>query len=117
MISKLIILFIINGLCLLTAGHLVPKFVIPLAITDLAIISLIFTGLNLVIKPILRFILAPIIWLSLGVANLALNAFMLIILDKMSEKVIITGAVPLIVGALIITITNAICQRLLLPKS
>lgn len=117
MIGKLILLFLINSICLFVVGRFVPGFVIPAALAELAVIALIFTGLNLILKPILKLILTPVIWLSLGLANLALNALMLIILDKISEMVIISGVVPLVLGTLIITVTNAICQRLLLPKS
>lgn len=117
MIGKLILLFLINSICLFVVGRFVPGFVVPTALAELAVIALIFTGLNLILKPILKLILTPVIWLSLGLANLALNALMLIILDKISEMVIISGVVPLVLGTLIITVTNAICQRLLLPKS
>lgn len=117
MIGKIIILFLINGICLFVAGRFVPGFSVPLAWGELAVVSLIFMGLNLILKPVLKLILTPVIWLSLGLANIALNALMLIILDKISEKVIISGVVPLLVGTLIITIINALCQRLLLPKS
>lgn len=117
MFGRLIIIFLINGLCLYAAGALVSGFSIPIGLTELGLVALVFTLLNLTIKPFLHFILTPVIWLSLGLASLALNAFMLIILDKIWDMVIISGVVPLITATLIITVINAICRRLLLPKS
>ena len=117
MIGKLIIIFLINGICLFVAGNIVPGFVVPKDLMELASVSMVFMALNLLLKPLLKLVLTPIIWLSLGLASLALNAFMLIILDKIWDLVIINGVVPLILGTLIITVTNALCQRLLLPRS
>jgi len=117
MFGRLIIIFAINGICLYAAGSLVSGFSVPTGLSELALVALAFTALNLVIKPVLRFILTPVIWLSLGLASLALNALMLVILDKIWDMVIISGAVPLITATLIITVINAICRHLLLPKS
>ncbi|MDD5099208.1 MAG: phage holin family protein [Candidatus Colwellbacteria bacterium] len=116
-VSRIIIIFLINGLCLYAAGSLVSGFTIPERLADLALVALVFTVLNLIIKPFLRFIFTPIIWLTLGLAGLALNALMLIILDKIWDMVIINGMAPLAAATVIITIINYICRLLLLPKS
>jgi len=99
------------------AGLYIPGFSAPQLIYPLAIISLIFTALNLIIKPILKLILMPIAWLTFGLSSLAINAALLLVLDNLREDVIINGLVPLIIGTLFISIINLICQRLLLPKS
>jgi len=115
-IGKAIIITLVNMLSVYIATMAVPGFSASLDIKALALMALILTGLNIVIKPIMKLLLAPIAWLTFGLSSLVINSGILFILDYLREDVIINGLVPLVIGALLISFVNLICQRLLLPK-
>lgn len=116
-IGRAIIITLINMLAVYLSVTVIPGFSAPLELYPLLIISLILTGLNMVIKPLLNLLLTPIAWLTFGLSALVVNLGMLYVLDYLREDVIINGLVPLVLGTLLISIVNLICQRLLLPKS
>lgn len=116
-LGKAIIITLINMLAVYLAKTAIPGFSAPTEIYPLIVIALILTGLNMVIKPILNLLLTPIAWLTFGLSSLAINLGILFVLDYLREDVIINGLVPLVLGTLLISIVNLICQRLLLPKS
>lgn len=106
LIFRPLFLFLSNLLALILAAKLVSGFYIPQDIESLAIIAVIFTLINLFIKPIIKLILAPFIVLSLGLASILINAGLLYLLDFLRPDVTITGTQPLIYATLIIGITN-----------
>ncbi|MFA4999232.1 MAG: phage holin family protein [Parcubacteria group bacterium] len=116
-IGKSIIIALVNMGGIYLAERFIPGFSAPTGIYSLAVIALIFTGLNLVIKPLLKLALKPIAWLTFGLSSLAINMGLLFVLDYLREDVIINGLVPLILGTLLISFVNLICERLILPKS
>jgi len=114
---KFILLAIINALALYTANHFVPGFTISLVLSDLIIAAVILTIINIIFIPLLKFLFSPLIFITLGLAGLIINALAIYLLDYFLKTVIIDGVIPLIVATLIIGIINAICQRLILSKS
>jgi putative membrane protein len=115
-IGKNIVITLINMLSVYIATTVIPGFSASLDIKSLALIALILTGLNVIVKPVIKLLLTPVAWLTFGLSSLAINSGILFILDYLREDVIINGLVPLVTGALLISIVNLICQRLLLPK-
>jgi putative membrane protein len=104
-------------LAIYLADRIISGFSAPSALYSLALIAVIFTALNLILKPIIKLILLPVAWLTFGLSSLAINMGMLFMLDILREDVIINGLVPLVLGTLFISVINLICQRLLLHKS
>ena len=73
---------------------------------NLMIAAAIFTLINFYIRPLVKFVLSPIVFLTLGLFTIAINAGMLRLLDILSENVTITGIEPLIYGTLFISVLN-----------
>ena len=73
---------------------------------NLMIAAAIFTLINFYIRPLVKFVLSPIVFLTLGLFTIAINAGMLLLLDILSENVTITGIEPLIYGTLFISVLN-----------
>jgi len=84
----------------------IPGVTIQSGIRGLLLITLIFTALNIFIKPILKFILSPIIILTLGLGLLLINAVILFILDLLTEQLTIQGVLPLMLATLLISAAN-----------
>ena len=84
----------------------IPGITIQSGIRGLLLITLLFTALNIIIKPILKFILSPIIILTLGLGLLLINAVILFILDLLTEQLTIQGVLPLMLATLLISAAN-----------
>lgn len=118
MITHLIAAIIGNGAALLAAGYFVHGFDLNIGTDWQAFAALVgvLTVLSLVIKPLLRLFLGPIIILTLGLFNLVISAGILYVVDKYSENLSITGLPALVYGTIIITIVNIVIHSLLKAK-
>jgi len=109
LIVKIILAVLVNGLALFVADKYVSGFV--LAANDLktfAIIALILTALNFILKPILKLLLGPIIILTLGLGAILVNAVILKVLDFLSPALTIQGLVALLYATIIVSIINVL---------
>lgn len=75
---------------------------------QIAGVAVIFTLLNLILKPILKLILGPIIILTLGLGLILVNILMLFILDRITNNLTIVGILPLVYAAIVLGISNFI---------
>ena len=66
--------------------------------------------LNLLAKPVLRFVSAPIIWLTLGLFTLVINGFLIWVVAYFSSYVSVGIPMPLVWATLIITAVNFIAS-------
>ena len=107
-LSHLIFSCFSNLIALILAGNFIAGFEISNNFVNLLIAAGIFTLLNLYLRPIIKMILSPIIFLTLGLFTLVINAGMLYLLDILSVNVTITGVEPLIYGTLLISGINLI---------
>lgn len=108
LISKIIFYFFINLIALGISAYFVNGFEITKDPIKFAVAVAIFTLLNVFIRPILKFILTPVIIITLGIGIFIINALMLYILDFLSVDITISGLESLIYATLIISITNII---------
>ncbi len=105
-ISHLLFLVVSNGIALIGAAYFVEGFTFSGNLQDLAIAAGILTGLNIVVRPLLRLLLIPFIVLTLGVGIVALNAGILYSLDFFLETITISGLPALLYATIIISIVN-----------
>ncbi len=105
-LNTLVISFIANGVGLYAAGALIPGFSITPDIKDIAIAAGILTGINFVLKPIVKHLLWPLMFLTLGLFSIVINAITLYALDYLLPYVTISGLIPLIYATLVITGAN-----------
>ncbi len=119
MITHIIAAILGNGAALLAAAYFVDGFNLTLGPSWVPFAALVgvFTVISLVIKPLLKLFLGPIIILTLGLFNLVITAGILFVVDKYSENLTITGlhsGIPaLVYGTIIITVVNLIIHALL----
>ncbi len=105
--TKLIIGLISNTLAILAAEYLVDGFSVTDDLAGFAVVVVLFTVANSVILPILRFILAPFIWLTLGLLAVAINGLLIYTVDIFSQGITIDGIMPLVWGTIIVGAVNA----------
>ena len=101
---KLLSYFIGNFAGLLAAAKFVDGFQIDSDLARVAAVAALLTLGNIVIRPILRFILAPLVWITLGLFTLVINAAILAAVDFISDFITINGLTALLYGTLIISV-------------
>lgn len=105
-IFKLIFLLASNTLALLAADYFVEGFFIQPTWQSYLKVAAVFTILNLFLRPILKLVLSPLIFITLGLGVIIVNALILYGLDWLLNDITITGLYPLIYATLIIGVVN-----------
>lgn len=109
LLSKLIVTVVMNGFALLVAMYFLPGFSVLGGPKEWAIVALILTALNVLVKPVLKLVLGPIILLTLGLALLLVNWLVLYILDAISHNLYVAPdgyAWTLFLASLIVGVAN-----------
>jgi len=97
-----------NALALWLAAYVVSGFFLEQTVTTYIEVTVVFTLLNLFIRPFLKLLLSPLIIITLGLGVVVVNALMLYILDWALSSVTIAGLVPLVYATLIIGAVNLV---------
>ena len=108
MLAKLIARILINAAALWITAYFIPGVFFEGGIIPLLIAALIFTALNILLKPLFKLLFGPLIILTLGIFTLIINAGILLILDIVSDPLRIEGYLPLLEATLLIGIVNII---------
>jgi putative membrane protein len=105
-LAKIIIAVAVNTFALWAANAYIPGFVVTSNFNQAVIIAVIFSALNLVLKPILKLIFGPVIVLTLGLGIIIVNALILYILDIFSKNLTIETIPTLAYGTILIGLIN-----------
>ncbi|OGY62455.1 MAG: hypothetical protein A2745_03215 [Candidatus Harrisonbacteria bacterium RIFCSPHIGHO2_01_FULL_44_13] len=105
---KLLIFLISNLTAVLAADYFIEGFEVTNDLVGFAIVVALFTIANSFILPMLRFILKPFIWLTMGLLAVVLNGALIYVVDILSESITINGLLPLIFATLIFGFINAV---------
>jgi putative membrane protein len=82
------------------------------------LVALVFGLVNAVVKPLLRALSTPLIWLSLGLFTLVINALMLQLTSWLAEKLSLAFHVQqffwdAVIGALIVTFVSMVLHAII----
>ena len=97
-----------NSAGLYIAYRFVPGFDFNGGLKEFLIAGVILGVLNLVLKPILKFISFPVIILTFGLFSLVINALILWLVDYIFEFILIYDLMALALATIVITIINMI---------
>lgn len=104
--------------CLVAVAMLLVSYVIPgikVKSFGTAFIAALVLGLaNMFIRPILRFLTAPINWLTLGLFSLVISGLILKLVAELVDGFEVKGWLDAILGALLISIASGIMTAILL---
>jgi len=114
--ARILIAYIVNIAALYIIGTYVPMIAVTQDPRGLALLGVLFTLLNFIIKPILKLVLSPFIVLTLGLALIAVNALLLFVLDILSEGITIQSTFAYLIGALVVGVINVIAHILFHKK-
>ncbi|PIR87660.1 MAG: hypothetical protein COU10_03480 [Candidatus Harrisonbacteria bacterium CG10_big_fil_rev_8_21_14_0_10_45_28] len=109
MIQRSIALLIANSIAFLGAAYLIPNFSLDLNNVP-AFIALIavFSAIQLILRPIIKMVLSPLIIITFGLFNLVITGGILYLVDKYSQNITINGLTALLYTTLIVTIVNIV---------
>ncbi len=108
LLTRWIVAVVLNTLLLLVAQEIIPGFSLSGSWVNWLVLGVILTVLNFVLKPVLRFFLAPVIILTLGLGLLLINMLLLYLLDILSGNLTIQGIAALFWAAVLFGIFNLI---------
>ncbi len=97
---------ILNVIAIVLAAYWIPGFLLTGGVIEWLKLGVILAVLNFLLKPILRLLLGPVIVLTLGLGLIAVNMFILYLLDISSSNLSIQGVPALFYAALLIGIFN-----------
>ncbi len=104
--AHLLFSFFSNIVALYGAAYFVPGFIVSPPVQNFLIAAAALGALNVFIRPIIRALMTPLVWLTLGLGIIAVNMIMLKILDFILSQITIQGLFPLFWSALIVGIVN-----------
>ena len=108
LISRFILQILANALAVFIAAYFVPQIIFNGSLIDYLIVGLVLAVANIIIKPILKIISAPLMFITLGLFTIVINAIILFGVDWFIEELIISGFWGYFWGVIIIGLTNAI---------
>ncbi|OPL12058.1 MAG: hypothetical protein AVO34_02285 [Firmicutes bacterium ML8_F2] len=105
---KFIVQIFVNAVAIFLANYLVPGFVFKGDILTLFVAGLILGLINVILRPVLRFISTPFIIFSLGLFLIIINIGLLWLLEYLVDELTITGAWSYFWGVMIISVVNLV---------
>ncbi|HDH31495.1 MAG TPA: hypothetical protein ENH26_01830 [Candidatus Wolfebacteria bacterium] len=105
---KLIFFLFSNLVALFVAAYFIDGFEISQGFISYITVAGILTLINIFARPFIKFVLTPIIILTLGFGIILVNALTLYILDFFSSEITIIGMVALIYATLIVSAVNIV---------
>ncbi len=109
---RLLLSLLFNALALIITAYLVPGF--RVADFQTAILATIVLGIiNIIIKPILLLLTAPINLLTLGLFTFVVNAVILFMVSWFVKGLTIDGWLPAILAAIVFSVVSTAMSMLL----
>lgn len=106
-----------NGLALYAASWFVAGFSFTGGIKEYAMAGIMLGLLNMIIKPIVKFISFPVIILTLGLFIIVINALLLWLVDYIFDFIAISDVMSLVWATIVIAIVNMIISALAKTKN
>lgn len=108
LVTRWIVAIALNVLLLVVAKEIIPGFILGGDWVNWLAIGVVLTVLNFLVKPVLRFFLAPFIILTLGLGLILVNMLLLYILDILSPNLTIHGIPAYFYAAILFGVFNLI---------
>lgn len=104
--TKLIAQVVLNILALYIATVYFPGFMLSGDLWTYVIAAIVLVALNSFLRPVLKVVSAPFIWLSLGLFNVVINMTILWLADKILTQLTIENLVTLFWVSIILAVLN-----------
>jgi putative membrane protein len=110
-ISRVLVQLLANAAALYASQYFIEGFSVAPTIEAYAKVAAVLTLVNIFIRPILKFIFSPVIFITLGLGVIIVNALLLYGVDYFLPELAIAGLYPLVYATLIISVINYIASK------
>lgn len=110
---NLVIRLFANALALWAAAEFFDGVHLAGGFTDVLWVALVFGLVNAVLKPILLFFSLPLLFVSLGLFTLVINAALLLLTDQLTEGFAVEGFGTAFLAALFISLVSMVLSGIL----
>ena len=115
--TKFILRWIINAVALFLAVYIVPGVNLQGGVISVVWLALIFGLINAFLRPLLKLLTCPLIFLTLGLFTLLINTFLFWLTSQVGQAFgigfIINGFWPAFFGGLVVTVVSVILSLIL----
>lgn len=105
---KFAVKVVLNGAVLYLLNLYLGGFTVYGNYVSLLIGGAVFAVIAMVIRPVVRLITAPIVWLTLGLFNIVINIALLLLADRILPQLEIHGYWTVFIASIIISLVNSI---------
>jgi putative membrane protein len=109
---ELLVRILANSGAIFLADRFVPGFVFRGTTLDLFIAGVVLGIINALVRPVLKFISFPIIFLTLGLFSVVINIFLLFLAARFLPTLRIDGITAAFWGVVIISLMNNLVTHL-----
>ena len=107
---NILILWLVMSAAILISAYITPG-VRMRGFTTSLIVSFLLAVLNLLLKPVLLILTLPVNILTLGLFTLVINAFIIIIIDKMVDGFRVDGFFWALLYGIVLTVVTSILRH------
>jgi len=107
-IVRIILRILANALAIFVAAKLIDQVTFTGDLVDYLMVGLILAVANIIVRPVLKIVSAPLIFITMGLFSLVINLIILFVVDWFVESLSIAGLWGYIWGTIIISIFNAL---------
>ena len=108
---RFILQILANAAGIFIAQYFIKQIIFTGDWVDYLIVGLILAIANLIIRPILKIVTAPLIFITLGLFIIVINAVILFGVDWFVEELTVASLLGYLWGSLIISIINAVIAK------
>lgn len=105
---KFAVKVVLNGAVLYLLNLYLGGFTVHGNYVSLLIGGAVFAAIAMVIRPVVRLITAPIVWLTLGLFNIVINIALLLLADRILPQLEIHGYWTVFIASIIISLVNSV---------
>jgi len=112
MLQRLLIKILVSSLALWVADHFLAGFSVSDGIKGYLIAGVVLGLLNALVRPIIKTVTKPLIWLTLGLFTIVINAAMLWLTAHLTGLITIVDLTALVLATLILSAVHIILDHL-----
>jgi putative membrane protein len=108
LLAKLLGALIANAVAILIAGASIPGVTFSRDLKEFTTVIILLTLANLIVRPIAKIILSPLILITLGFFTIIINAGILYLVDFYANEITISGLTALLLTTFLVSFVNII---------
>jgi len=110
---NLVIRILVNAVALWAAAQVVGGIALSESLGDILWVALVFGLVNAVLKPIVMLLAFPVLFLTLGLFTLIINAGLLLLTSALTDALAVDGFIPAFVGSIVISVVSMVLAWIL----